>query len=172
MDVVDGFLFLVITLQIFAGIVGIVLLALVYAVISRTKNRTIRLVLPTLVMVAGFLFLMPNDAPMLLVGALVFVVPMAVLIPPFVFSHWFGDDVRFTRILICDLLVSAIGVCLPHLFVWSGLSMVPAIFWYTPLSNGIIYACVIALNVGLAAGVYQMFGWRDGVSGKRYGETD
>lgn len=90
MDVVDGFLFLVILLQIIAFLIGVVLLSVVYAVISRTKNRMVHLLLPALVMGAGFLFLMPNDAPMLLVGALIFVVPMAVLIPPFVFSNRFG----------------------------------------------------------------------------------
>ncbi|KAF1073845.1 hypothetical protein [Methanogenium sp. MK-MG] len=57
---------------------------------------------------------------------------MAVLILPFVFSHWFGKEVRFTRILICDILVSAVGIVLPFLVVRSGLSMVPALYWHTP----------------------------------------
>ena len=71
-----------------------------------------------------------------------------------------------------DLLVSVTGAFFPYLIVWSGLSMVPAIFWHTPLSNGLIYACMITLNVGLAAGVYRIFVWRDGVSGKRNEVTD
>lgn len=172
MDVVDGFLFLVILLQIIAFLIGVVLLSVVYAVISRTKNRMVHLLLPPLVMGAGFLFLMPNDAPMLLVGALIFVVPMAVLIPPFVFSNRFGEKIRFTRILICDLMVSVVGVFLPYLLVSSRLSMIPAIFWHTPLSNGLIYGGLIALNVGLATGFYQFFVWRDGVSRKKSEEND
>ena len=113
----------------------------------------------TSIMAAGFLLFMQVDAPMLLLGALIFVVPMAVLIPPFVFSDWFGGEVRFTRILICDILVSFVGVFLPFLLVWSGLSMVPAIYWHTPLSSGLVYACVIALDIGLAAGIYRGLGW-------------
>ncbi|MDE4908149.1 hypothetical protein L0665_05945 [Methanogenium marinum] len=159
MSNVEGFLFMVILFEIVAGIMGVVLLSIVYAVLSRTENRIIRLGLPALVMAAGFVLFMPIDVPMLLVGALIFVVPMAVLIFPFVFSHWFGEDVRFTRILICDILVSVVGVFLPHLLVWSGLSMVPAIYWHTPLSNGIVYACVIALDIGLAAIIYRGLGW-------------
>ncbi|WFN33848.1 hypothetical protein L1S32_08330 [Methanogenium sp. S4BF] len=159
MDVVDGFLFLVILLEIIACLMGVVLLSFVYAVLSRTKNRMIRFGLPALVMAAGFVLFMPGDAPMLLVGALISVVPMAVLIPPFVFSGWFGEGVRFTRILICGILVSVIGAFLPFFLVWSGLSMVPAIYWHTPLSNGLVYLCVIALDVGLAAMVYRGLKW-------------
>ena len=154
MSNVEGFLGMVILFEIIAGIMGVVLLAVVYAVLSRTKNRIIHIGLPALVMAAGFVLFMPVEVPMLLVG-----VPMAVLIPPFVFSDWFGGDVRFTRILICDILVSAVGVFLPHLLVWSGLSMVQAIYWHTPLSNGLVYACVIALDIGLAAGIYRGLGW-------------
>lgn len=161
MSNVEGFLGMVILFEIVAGIMGVVLLSLVYAVLRRTKNRTVRVGLPALVMAAGFLLLMRLDAPMLLVGALIFVVPVAVLIPPFVFSDWFGGDVKlkFTRILICYLLVALVGVFLPFLLVSSGLSMVPAIFWHTPLSNALVYVCVIALDVGLAAGIYRGLGW-------------
>ncbi len=159
MSNVEGFLFMVVLFEIVACLMGVVLLSFGFAIISRTKNRMIRLVLPALVMAAGFVLFMPIDAPMLLVGALIFVVPMAVLIPPFVFSHWFGEDVRFSRILICDILVSVVGICLPYLLVWSGLSMVPEMYWHTPLSNGAVYACAIALDIGLAAIIYRGLGW-------------
>lgn len=156
----EGFLGMVILFEIVACLMGVVLLSIVYAVLSRTKTPMIRLGLPALVMAAGFLLVMQIDVPMLLVGALIFVAPMAVLIPPFVFSDWFGGDVWFTRILICDILVAVVGVFLPHLLVSSGLSMVPAIFWHTPFSNALVYACVVALDVGLAAGIYHGMGWR------------
>lgn len=159
MSNVEGFLGMVILFEIVACIMGVVLLSVVYAVLSRTKNRMICIGLPALVMAAGFALLMSIDTPMLLVGALIFAVPVAVIIPPFVFSDWFGEDVRFTRILICDILVSAVGIFLPFFLVWSGLSMVPVLFWHTPLSNGLVYACVVALDVGLAACVYRGLGW-------------
>jgi len=155
----EGFLGLVILFVIIAGILGVVLLSLVYAILSRTNNRMIRIGLTAVVMGAGFLLLMPLDAPMLLVGALVFVVPMAVLIPPFVDFPRSGDDVRFTRVLTCDILVSAVGASLPFLLVLSGLSMVPALYWHTPLSNGAVYACVIALDILLATLIYHGLGW-------------
>ncbi len=155
----EGFLGLVILFEIVACIVGVALLSLVYAVLSRTDNRMIRVGLPALAIAAGFLLLMPLDAPMLLVGALIFVVPMAVLIPPFVFSDWFGEEVRFTRVLTCDIVVSVAGATLPFLLVLSGLSMVPAVYWHTSLSNGAVYACVIALDIALAVLIYRGLGW-------------
>lgn len=162
---VEGFLFMVILFGIIACLIGAVVLCIAYATLKRTKIPIIRTGIITLILVFGFLRLMPLDAPMLLLGALASVVPMAVLVHPFVFPDLFpgrtNDTPRFARILLCYILVSAVGFFLPFIIVASGLSMMPEIYWHTPLSNGAVYACVIIFDVGLAEIFYRVMGRKD-----------
>lgn len=160
MDIVEGFLFLVILFEVVACLIGLVLLGCVHALLTRTGDRLHRLGILVLVAVLGFALLMQTDAPTLLIGALAFGVPVTVLAPPFVFSGRSSETPGFRRVLACGILVSAAGIVLPFLFVSSGLSMVPAIYWHTPLSNGVIYAGVMALDIGLAMLMYRALGWK------------
>ncbi|WP_067049155.1 hypothetical protein [Methanofollis ethanolicus] len=160
MDVVEGFFFLVILFEVVACVIGLVLLGCVHALLTRTGDRLHRLGILILLAVLGFALLMQTDAPTLLIGTLAFGVPVAVLIPPFVVSGRSGETPGFRRVLACGILVSVVGIFFPILLVSSGLSMVPAIYWHTPLSNAVIYACVMAVNVGLAELAYRILGWR------------
>jgi hypothetical protein len=160
MDVAEGFLYIVIILEIIACFMGAVLLGIIYAILTRMKDRFLRLGILVLAAALGFVVLMGIDAPMLLTGALIFVVPVSVLVPPFVFPGRTGVPPGFGRILLCYVVVSVIGIFLPFLLVMSGLSMVPEIFWHTPLSNGMIYACVTALDTGLASLMYRVIATR------------
>ncbi|WP_298665520.1 hypothetical protein [uncultured Methanofollis sp.] len=160
MDIVEGFLFLVILFELVACLIGLVLLGCVHTLLTRTGDRLHRLGILVLVTVVGFTLLMQTDAPTLLIGALAFGVPVAVLVPPFVVSNRSGETPGFRRVLACNIQVSVVGFFFPFLLVSSGLSMVPAIYWHTPLSNGVIYACVMALNIGLATLLYRFLGWK------------
>ncbi|WP_342678594.1 hypothetical protein [Methanofollis sp. UBA420] len=160
MDVVEGFLFLVILFEVVACLIGLVLLGCFYTILAKTGDRLHHLGILILLAVLGFALLMQTDAPTLLIGALAFGVPVAVLVPPFVVSGRSGETPGFRRVLVCDILVSVVGIFFPFLLVSSGLSMVPAIYWHTPLSNGVVYACVMAVNVGLATLLYRFLGWR------------
>ena len=79
---------------------------------------------------------------------------MAVLIPPFLLPDFTGPRTGIKRIVICDLVVSLVAVGFSIYFVQSGLVMIPAIYWHTPLSNFMVYAGLIAGDFLLAMGVY------------------
>jgi hypothetical protein len=77
--------------------------------------------------------------------------PLAVLVPPFLFPSSYDLPLSFRRILRVYGVMWVIGAILPFLFVASGLSMVPVLYWHTPLSNGMIYLCLILGEIALAA---------------------
>ncbi len=84
-------------------------------------------------------------------GALFLGTSLAVLVPPFLFPSSYDLPLSFRRIFRCYVVVAVFGALLPFLVVASGLSMVPVIYWHTPLSNGMIYLCLIVGEIGLAA---------------------
>ncbi|WOF17267.1 hypothetical protein F1737_11555 [Methanoplanus sp. FWC-SCC4] len=180
---VEGFIFIVIFMGVVACLIGAVVLAITYAVLKRIKNPVLRTGIIILVLIFGFLRLMPLDAPTLLTAALMFTVPVAVLVPPFIlpglfkgrFSGRFSgssqqiadNEPRFSRLLLCHIIVSAAGFFLPFILVKSGLSMMPEIYWHTPLSNGIVYAGAFILDVALAGIFFRIVGWGEDESGEK-----
>ena len=142
------------TIMAFVVVLGAALLALIWLVSTRTPNRFLRTAAPVAVMILGIIWLKDTDAGDIIAASVLFVAPMAALIPPFLFPGFTGPETGIRRIVACDLVVSLFAVGLTFFFVLSGLSMVPWIYWHTPVSNGVVYSVVIALDVFLAAGVY------------------
>ena len=143
-----------ITVMGFIVIMGAALLALIYLVSTRTSNRFLRTAAPVAVMLLGILWLKDTDAGDIVAASVLFVAPMAALIIPFLFPGFVGMKTGINRIVACDLVVSLFTAGFAFFFVGSGLSMVPWIYWHNPLSNGLVYASVIAGDLLLAAGVY------------------
>lgn len=143
------------TIMAFVMILGAALLALIYLVSTRTPNRLLRAAAPVAVMLLGIIWLKDTDAGNIVAASVLFVAPMAALIIPFLFPGFVGPKTGIRRIVACDLVVSIVMVGFTFYFVLSGLSMVPWIYGHTPLSNSVVYACVIAGNLLLAAAVYK-----------------
>lgn len=155
MDVVEGFLFLLIIFEFIAIFIGGLLLLFVYAILSCIKNRNLRLAVIVLVVALFFIWFTGIDASMLLLLSLGFAVPMAVLIPPFVFPRQEEEKTGLDQILICFVIVSAVGIFLPFITVFTGLSMIPFIYWHTPLSNGVVLFAAMILYTSLAFVIYR-----------------
>jgi len=155
---VEGFLYLIIIGEIILGLIGALLLAGTYALLQRTRHPGLRFAILLLGMGANFALFMNGDASLLLAGALLLGLPMAVLLPPFLFPSLAGGAASLRRILLCYAILWVPGVAFPFLLVISGLSMVPAIFWHTPLSNAVIYAFLMVVDIALAAIVYRIAG--------------
>jgi len=155
MPFVDGLSGLVLLLEIFAFIAGLVILGIVYVILTKIGDRIVRLGVLLFAMVIGFSQLMNvDDGAMLLMGMILYGVPLAVLIPPFVTGTLPKELVSFNRIIICDIIVSSVGILLPHLLVSSGLTNVPSVSWHSPFANGLIYFGVMVLFIGIAMAVY------------------
>lgn len=142
------------TIMAFIVILGGALLALIYLVSTRTPNRLLRAAAPVAVMLLGIIWLRDTDAGNIIAASVLFVAPMAALIVPFLFPGFTGPKTGIRRIVACDLIVSIVMVGFTFFFVLSGLSMIPWIYGHTPLSNSVVYACVIAADLVLAAVVY------------------
>jgi hypothetical protein len=96
------------------------------------------------------------DALLLIFGSLLLVAPIAVLIPTLVIPSLIDPESGLDRILICYILVSIFGAVLLFAFSLSGLSMVPEVFWHTPLSNAIIFTGLIILDTLFAFFIYRI----------------
>jgi len=150
----------------FIVILGLALLALIWLPGTRTTNRLLRTAGPVAVMLLGIIWLKDADAGNVVAAAVLFVAPMAALIPPFLFPGFTGPETGIRRVVACDLVVSIVSAGLALFFVMSGLSMVPWIYEHTPVSNGLVYFCLIVADILLAAVVYAGMK-RAGVLGER-----
>ena len=135
-------------------LMGAALLALIWLVSTRTTNRFLRTAAPVAVMLLGILWLKDTDAGNIVAASVLFVAPMASLIPPFLFPWFTGPATGIRRIAACDLVVSLFAAGFAIFFVQPGLSMVPWIYRHTPLTNALVYLCLIATYVVLALVVY------------------
>lgn len=162
----DPLYLVMLTIMAFIMILGAALLALIYLVSTRTPNRFLRTAAPVAVMLLGIIWLKDTDAGNIVAASVLFVAPMAALVIPFLFPGFAGPKTGIKRIVACDLVVSIVTVGFAFWFVLSGLSMVPWIYGHTPVSNSVVYGCVIAVDLVLAAGVYVILE-RAGVLGER-----
>jgi len=147
----EGLIFFLVGFEVFAAMVGIIVLAIGFWILQRVRNPLLRLAILVPGMVINGLYFLNADASWLIMGALFIGTPLAVLVPPFLFPSPYDLPLSFRRIFRCYLVVVVVGALLPFLFVASGLSMVPAFSKDTPLSNGMIYLCLILGEIGLAA---------------------
>lgn len=151
-----GLLFVMILIMAVIILLGAAVLGVIYEILKLTTNRIIHLVIPVLVMVLGYYLFMKIDAPTLVVITIFFVVPMAVLLPAFLIPGLVEPKTGLKPIIHCYLLVSVFVVLLSFYFAVSRIWIIPEIYWSTPVSNAIIYTCLIAMEIGLAFVVYRL----------------
>ena len=152
----QGLGFLVLLIGFFLVVFGLIELTVIYTLMKRTTNRIIRQAIPAVTLLAGFLLVMRSDAWDLTFGSLLLVAPMAALIPPIITPNLTTPESGLDRILICYVLVSGFTVMLFFAFLWSGLFMVPEVFWHTPLSNAAVFAGVVIPDTLFAFFIYRI----------------
>jgi hypothetical protein len=158
MDVVEGFLGLIIIFHVFLFTAGVVVLFLLFVFLKTVNNLWIRFGVISLPAILGFIYAYRADASMLLVfGMMPAGVPMAVLLTPFVLSKSDQNILHFRQVFLCDVIVSCVAAFIPFFIVFSGISMVPFIYRHTQFSNFIVYICALALYILLAACIYRIF---------------
>jgi hypothetical protein len=151
-----GFLAVFIAATVFGGMLGCCLLAIAHIILARIQSRPSRLVFLLIAIAVGMLFLVQLDTLMMMDVALAFSVPFAVLVPPLCFPQYTGGQPRMWRILQSYIVIYIVGIIVSTLFYGSGLAMIPWIFWHTPLSNGLIYVCLVLGYTGLAFVIFRV----------------
>jgi hypothetical protein len=102
-------------------------------------------------MVLGWIYAMRGDAAMMLVMALFFGVPIAVLAPLAIRPFREENIASLSHIATCYLIVCAVSALYPYALVISGISMMPFIFWHNPISNGLVFGVAMLADIGIAA---------------------
>lgn len=155
----DGFLVVFIVATFFFGMFGSCVLTLAHLILARIQSPPGRLVFLMAVMAAGMVFLVRFDTLMMMDIALAISVPFAVLVSPLCFPQYIGGPPGMWRILQCYLVIYIVGTIVPLLMYGTEISMVPWIFWHTPLSNGFIYVFMMLGYTGLAIVVFRILHW-------------
>jgi hypothetical protein len=139
-------------------VVNLLILGLISALIRRITNRALHLVIPALVMLAGYLPMMGATPENLIIGTYFFVIPMAVLIASRLMYGSAGPASGFSRICLVDFFLSILVVLLQGFVIASRYLDTPQYYQHMALSNGITYACVIAFDIVLAAILFRIMG--------------
>ncbi|MCK9580806.1 MAG: hypothetical protein M0Q92_10215 [Methanoregula sp.] len=139
------FAIILIVIIVNAGILG-----LVYAIVKRIQNRAVQIIIPVMVMLAGYLIMMDATPANLIIGTYFFVVPMAVLIPTHLNYIPADSTTGFTRIFLCDFFLSIIAVTALGYVISSQYLNTIQYYQNLTLSNGMTYACIIIFDIVLA----------------------
>jgi len=105
-----------------------------------------------------------DDISWLIIGTLFFAVPMTVLAPLILIPDHLKSIPSFPWILICYSIIAVLDIILPFILIITEISMIPFIYWDTPLSNGLVYICLTIGYFGIAVIIYQLINRLHGVS--------
>jgi hypothetical protein len=156
MDIVEGFLFLLIAIEVLGGLVGFGVLSIVHVVIRWTRRRSVNLLILGIGMLLSGVYIGRLDAPIMITLSLFVSVPLAALVPLTLSPVRDVNITPLVRIVPCYLVVWAVGAILPFALVASGLFMIPFIYWHTPFSNAVIYVVLMLVYIGIATLVYRL----------------
>ena len=146
----EGFFRYCIFLALMLAFFGALEILPMYLILKRTDNRHIRLLLPAMVLLPGFILLMHFDLDLLILASFLVVGPVAALMPNCILPELTPPGLRFARVMICYLAVTLFGIVVVLAYFWPARSLVREFFLHTPVSNVIIYACIVALDTGFS----------------------
>lgn len=159
-----GFLAVFIAATVFGGMLGCCVLTIAHTILARIQTSRRQLVFLLAALGVVMALLVQLDTLMMMYVALAIAVPFAVLVLPLCFPQYIGGQPGMWRIVQCYLVIYIAGIIVSILFYDA---MMPWIFWHTPLSNSLIYVCLILGYTGLAMIVYRMLDRWKGVEGEK-----
>jgi hypothetical protein len=162
----EGLIFVYFLFYFFGGVIGALSLTAGYYLLRHIGDPLISVIILITGMVINWVYAMQVDAPMMIAASILLGIPLAVLVPLYVFPSAYHLMTRFSRVLICYSLIGILGAILPFIFIISELSMSPFFFWHTPLSNGLVYFCLMAGVIGLATLIYGIMNYLETKKGE------
>lgn len=156
----EGFLYIIIFINFFMLLVGCTTLALAYIILPQVKNKLFSVAIILAGIILNFVLFMNGEISWLITGAICFAVPMTVLVPLIIIPKHLKKILNFSQVFICYLFISILYMILPFILIETEISMIPFLYWATPLSNGLVYVCLMIGCFGLAVAVYRLIKWR------------
>ena len=156
----EGFLYIIIFINFFMLLVGCTTLALAYIILPQVKNKLFSVAIILAGIILNFVLFMNGGISWLITGAICFAVPMTVLVPLIIIPKHLKKILNFSQVFICYLFISILYMILPFILIETEISMIPFLYWATPLSNGLVYVCLMIGCFGLAVAVYRLIKWR------------
>jgi hypothetical protein len=153
-DFVQGMFYVIIIFAIFIAILGAIGLAALHWFLTLTENRTLRLTILAMALLPGYFFVMKGDAFSTAVMSFLFIAPMAVLIPVYVFPGFSHLKSLFEQFLLTYVAVVFFSYFLMNGFLANSFFYDPEFFWYNPLSIARSYSKMILLDTILAFIIY------------------
>jgi hypothetical protein len=143
-------------------VINLIVFSIIYTILKKTTSRFARIIIPVLVILAGYFLLMKADPANLVVGTYFFIAPMAVLISVYHIPGLVDPATGFEKILICDIMVTVIGVIFLGYVISTQYLNTPQYYRNMALSNAITYCSVIVLDIVLAIILFRIMSRRKG----------
>jgi len=143
---VEGFIGIIIIITLVMALVGCGVLVLAHAILSHLENRWLRAGVIVCGMAANWYLFCRADLSWLIIGSLLIAVPMAVLAPPLVSER----EACLRRLLARFAFMTVLISLLPFALIVTEISMIPFIYWHTPLSNAVVYLFLMIMAVGVS----------------------
>jgi hypothetical protein len=128
---------------------------LLHWILRKTTDRNLQLAILALALLPGYLMVNMGGASVVS-WSLLFIAPVAALIPPFAFPDLIGPCCRFRRIISGYIAVILFSILLVLGFLLSGLYASPAIQRLTPIFTAPIYVGLVILVTLFAFAVYRI----------------
>jgi hypothetical protein len=126
----------------------------VYLILKRTSGRGIRLLIPAIVLVLGFIPMVQFDLDLLVLSSFLVAGPVAALVPNCVLPERTPPEKRFFRVVICYIAVTLFGIAFIPAYFWPVRSMVREFYLHSFFSNAIIYAGIFILDTVFSLFIY------------------
>jgi hypothetical protein len=129
---------------------------LLHWILRKTTNRNLQLAILALALLPGYLMMMNMGGASIVFWSLLFIAPVAALIPPFAFPDLIGPCCRFRRIISGYIAVILFSILLVLGFLLSGLYASPAIQRLAPMFTAAIYVGLVIMVTLFAFAVYRI----------------
>jgi hypothetical protein len=138
----------------------VVEMPLLFWILKRTENRNLRQAILAIALGPGLLLALSSfidsGGPAMIFLSLLFIGPVAALVPPFVFADIIGPGTRFVRILSGYFMIIFFEVFLMYGSLQLRMYLGPSSFLEFSGSGAVIYAGLAILDILFAFAVYRI----------------
>jgi hypothetical protein len=143
---------MILWMDIVIGLIGVISLIAGYYLLRNIRNPLIRLTILLGGMILNFVYMWSVDSFWIVAGSMLLGIPMAVLVPLYIFPSGHNLKTGFIRVLICYIPIWIFVAILPLILI--GLLSARSEYMPATYSNGLIYTCLMLGVIIIATLIY------------------